>query len=74
MQIQERFVLMSADKLAYEYTVEDPLVFTSRWTAKQTLTRSAGLIYEYACHEGNHSLTAILRGSRFDDREVMGSQ
>ena len=74
MQIQERFSLMSADKLAYEYTVEDPLVFTSPWTAKQTLTRSAGLIYEYACHEGNHSLTAILRGSRFDDQEAMGSK
>jgi len=67
MKIQERFSLISADKLAYEYTVEDPLVFTSSWTAKQTLKRTDGLIYEYSCHEGNHSLTAILRGSRFDD-------
>ena len=67
MKIQERYTLISADKIAYEYTVEDLLVFTSSWTAKQTLKRSDGLIYEYACHEGNHSLTAILRGSRFED-------
>jgi hypothetical protein len=69
MKIIERFSLISADKLAYEYTVEDPLVFTSSWTARQTLTRSDGRIYEYACHEGNHSLTAILRGSRFEDQQ-----
>jgi hypothetical protein len=72
MKIQERFSLIGADKLAYEYTVEDPLVFTSPWTAKQTLTRSDGLIYEYGCHEGNHSLTAILRGSRLEDQPRSG--
>jgi hypothetical protein len=69
MKIQERFSLISADKLTYEYTVDDLLVFTSLWKSKQTLTRSDGLIYEYACHEGNHSLTAILRGSRFADQK-----
>jgi hypothetical protein len=27
-----------------------------------TMTRSTGPIYEYACHEGNYSLTNLLQG------------
>ena len=28
------------------------------------LKRSDEKVYEYACHEGNHSLTGILAGAR----------
>ncbi len=28
------------------------------------------LLYEYACHEGNHSLGGILRGARFAEKEA----
>ena len=27
-----------------------------------------GLIYEYACHEGNYALGNILRGARYEER------
>jgi len=27
-----------------------------------------GLIYEYACHEGNYALGAILSGARYQER------
>ncbi len=27
-----------------------------------------GLIYEYACHEGNNALANILRGARYQER------
>jgi hypothetical protein len=36
------------------------------------LKKSDEKIYEYACHEGNHSLTGILAGAR--SVETKGSQ
>jgi len=30
-------------------------------------------MFEYACHEGNHSLFNILSGARADDREAAAS-
>jgi hypothetical protein len=67
MSIEERFTLLDVDSLSYTYTVNDPKVFTAPWTARQTLKRLNGQIYEYACHEGNESLSAMLRGSRLSD-------
>jgi hypothetical protein len=32
------------------------------------MARSPGPIYEYACHEGNHALTNMLRGYRASER------
>jgi hypothetical protein len=66
MVIQERFSLTGPDVLRYDYTVHDPAVFTASWTARQTLKRTQGRIYEYACHEGNESIPAMLRGSKVD--------
>ncbi|MDE0756472.1 MAG: hypothetical protein OSB26_17675 [Woeseiaceae bacterium] len=54
------------DKLVYEYTINDPDVFASPWTARQMLSRLNGIIYEYACHEGN-SMDVMLRGARLED-------
>jgi hypothetical protein len=31
------------------------------------LTRTAGPVFEYACHEGNYSMTNILAGQRAKD-------
>ncbi len=73
MKIQERFVLKSTEELVYEYTVDDSLVFTAPWTARQTLSRTDGLIYEYACHERNDSMTAMLRGSRLEEQSDLES-
>ena len=55
--------------MLYEYTVDDPSVFTRSWTARQTLRRNPGEIYEYACHEGNLSMPAMLQGERRKERE-----
>jgi hypothetical protein len=32
------------------------------------MTKVAGQIYEYACHEGNYGMTNILRGQRAEER------
>jgi hypothetical protein len=32
------------------------------------MSTAKGLIYEYACHEGNYALEAILAGARFEEQ------
>lgn len=68
LHLTERFSLKDEDKLVYEYTVNDSSVFTAPWTARQTFARLDGLIYEYACHEGN-SMDVMLRGARVEDAQ-----
>jgi hypothetical protein len=36
------------------------------------MTRIRGPIYEYACHEGNYSMTNILAGQRAKERDEAG--
>ena len=64
MHLIERFALMDAETLAYEFTVNDPQSFTTSWTAQIPMTRSADPIYEYACHEGNYGMEGTLSGAR----------
>lgn len=67
LHLVERFRLTDADTLAYSFTVDDAAAFTQTWTADSQLTRTAGPMFEYACHEGNYSLPFVLRGRRFQE-------
>jgi hypothetical protein len=64
LRLVERFTRVSSDTLEYRLTFEDPTVWTTPWTMMIPLKRSDEPIHEYACHEGNHSLTGILAGAR----------
>jgi hypothetical protein len=64
----ERFTRVDAETLSYEFTVEDPAVWTRPWTARVEMTLNAEPMYEYACHEGNYGLTSILAGARAKER------
>ena len=68
MHLTERFTLLDADTLQYEVTVDDPTTWTRPWTAVTTWKRSAELMFEYACHEGNAALGHILSGARDEER------
>ncbi|MGE3178000.1 MAG: hypothetical protein AB7O32_11060 [Vicinamibacterales bacterium] len=46
--------------LQYEFTVTDPTLFTSPWTAQTLMTKADGALFEYACHEGNYSMVSML--------------
>ncbi len=37
------------------------------------LTKVAGLLYEYACHEGNYGMFNILRGARAEEARAAES-
>jgi hypothetical protein len=70
MKLIERLTLLDPDTLEYKYTVIDPDTWTSPWTAAIPLRRATEPMYEYACHEGNHSMVGILSGARADDKEA----
>jgi hypothetical protein len=68
MRLTERFTRVAEDVLLYEFTVDDPDAFTRPWTVQIPARRLDGLMYEYACHEGNVAMTGILAGARAEER------
>src|SRR3954469_14539828 len=70
-RLVERFRRVDAHTIDYQFTWEDPAMFTRPWTAAYPLSNdqrsrgvTSGQLYEYACHEGNYALGNILRGAR----------
>jgi hypothetical protein len=71
MHLTERFTRVADDVLLYEFTVDDPEAFTQPWTVQITSQRVEDeLMYEYACHEGNKSMSGILGGARAAERQA----
>jgi hypothetical protein len=68
LSVVERFTLTDENTLMYQATIEDPTVFTRPWTVEIPMTRSAGPLFEVACHEGNYGLRFILSGHRAAER------
>jgi hypothetical protein len=68
LHLVERLRLFDANTLLYQFEIDDPTAFTQPWKGELTMARSSGAIYEYACHEGNYSLTNLLRGYRAAER------
>jgi len=69
LALTEKFTLVDADTLMYEFTVNDPLTWVRPWTVQFPMTRIHEPLYEYACHEGNYSLPNILRAARNAERK-----
>jgi hypothetical protein len=74
LKLTERFTRTAADAMNYEFTVDDPTVWTRPWTAMVPWTRATGSIFEYACHEGNYSIAHMLSAARADEREAATSR
>lgn len=70
LHLTERLTRIDPDTLRYEYTVRDATTFTRPFTAVQTLQRTTGPLFEYACHEGNYGLHNMLAGARAAEREA----
>jgi hypothetical protein len=66
-KITERFTRTAKDQILYEFSVDDPDVFSKVWKAEMPMRAAKGPIYEYACHEGNYSLPNILAGARVEE-------
>jgi len=70
LHLVERFSLLDDKTLLYRYTVNDPTVWTRPWSGQLYMARNADQIYEYACHEGNYAMPAILGGARLEEKSV----
>jgi hypothetical protein len=70
LHVVERFTRVSADRIRYQFTVDDPDTWTRPWSAEIPMVATNGQMFEYACHEGNYGMPDILRGARFAEKEA----
>ena len=68
LNLIERFRRLDANTLSYEYTIDDPTIWTRPWTVSMTLWKSDEQMYEYACHEGNYGMSGILSAARAEEK------
>ncbi len=66
-KVTERFTRVAENELLYQYTIDDPSIYTAPWMAEYSLYRTDQRMFEHACHEGNHSLPNILLAQRMKD-------
>ena len=72
LKVTERFTRVAKGRLRYQFTVEDSAVWETPWGGEYEFAALGGLVYEYACHEGNYAMPGILGGSRAADRAEAG--
>ena len=68
--LTERFTRVDEHTVTYEFTVDDPSTFKDKITALIPMAKVDGLMYEYACHEGNYGLKNTLRGARAQEQRA----
>ncbi len=68
LKVIERLTRVDQSTINYEFTIIDPETYTAEWGGEVPMKALEGLIYEYACHEGNYALGAILSGARYQER------
>ncbi|HEV2201157.1 MAG TPA: hypothetical protein VGR73_15165 [Bryobacteraceae bacterium] len=70
LHVVERFTPVDPETILYQFTVEDPGMWTKPWSGELSMTKMTGQLYEYACHEANYGLENTLRGARVADAEA----
>lgn len=71
LKITERITRIDPEMLEFEARIEDAKTYTAPWTFRMTLTHQAGYeMYEYGCHEGNHSVANSLSGERVYEQQA----
>ena len=75
MHLTERLTRVDEDTLLYRATVNDPETWERPWTFEVPMKALDGEKWEYACHEGHHSMPLMLGGARaLEAREAAGGQ
>jgi hypothetical protein len=72
LHLVERWTRTGPTTLEYAVTLEDPTVWTRRWTVRQEFTKQSDednrIYHEPRCIEGNFGLPGLLRGTRAEER------
>ncbi len=69
LKVTEWFTRLSPSKILYRFQLEDPALWEKPWGGENTFNTLNGIVYEYACHEGNYALPGILAGAREKERQ-----
>lgn len=64
MTVTERLTRLGPGQLHYAFTVRNPARYVMPWQGEMVLQAAAGPMFEFACHEGNYSLTSMLSAAR----------
>ncbi|MDP6653287.1 MAG: hypothetical protein QGF90_14460, partial [Gammaproteobacteria bacterium] len=67
-RVIERFSPINEGGLMYSFTVDDP-DYVDSYGGEFVWPKSDQVPYEYACHEGNYAMTAMLMGARVREKE-----
>jgi len=70
LKVTEWFTRVSPTRLNYRFQIEDPDTWDKPWGGEYNFAPMQGIIYEYACHEGNYALPAILAGARRQEQQA----
>ena len=73
LTLVERFTRLGPTTLEYQFTIDDPTVWTRPWTGMFRFDKDDDQyeLVEYACHEGNYGMTNILSGSRAIEQQAV---
>ena len=72
LTLTERYRRVGPNSLEYQFTVDDPTIWTSPWTGMFHFEKDDAQyeLVEYACHEGNYGMTNILSGARAKEKQI----
>ena len=71
-KVIEKLTRIGPNELLYQYTIEDPAIYSAPWLAEYSFYLSDKPLYEFACHEGNYSLPNIMRAARVSEARAEG--
>ena len=72
--ITERFTRVAKNRLRYSFSVSSPSSWDKPWGGEYEFSPLKGVIYEYACAEGNYALPGILAGARNAEHAAAGGK
>ncbi len=70
LQTTERFTPLNSTEILYSVELNDPQALSQSFTVERIIQRrpASEPIYEFACHEGNYSMSGVLAGARMEER------
>ena len=68
--VTERFTRTSSNTLEYEATIVDPKTFQDKVAFSMPVPKVDVQLYEWACHEGNYSMSNTLSAARKEELQA----
>ena len=70
LKVTERLTYIDANTIRYQFTIDDPHTWDTKWSGEYPMKRTDFPMYEYACHEGNYGMANILRAQRAEEEKA----